>query len=227
MRFSRKIPPGPSDPPPPRRLIDVATNDEGRLRDDRSGISSPIRPIPPHGVRPGPQLYPLASGRGGCVPGGVSHPAGEAPCPREGAPLAGPGGGQPLPGSAYLPLAQAAGERRHGPGAADLRDAGRRPACLPPWGRCPPTAGPCSTCAITRGSRWPSWPASSAPPPRRSPPGSTGPNNNSGRSWRNSAMKKLYQRTFEQVLAQTCPPLNRWRSSGAPWPPAAPIPNRR
>ena len=22
-------------------------------------------------------------------------------------------------------------------------------------------------------------------------------------------MKKLYQRTFEQVLAQTCPPLNR------------------
>ena len=71
-----------------------------------------------------------------------------------------------------------------------------------------PTAGPCSTCAITRGSRWPSWPASSAPPPRRSPPGSTGPNNNSGRSWRNSAMKKLYQRTFEQVLAQTCP-LNR------------------
>lgn len=44
---------------------------------------------------------------------------------------------------------------------------------------------------------------------RRSPPGSTGPNNNSGRSWRNSAMKKLYQRTFEQVLAQTCPPLNR------------------
>lgn len=30
--------------------------------------------------------------------------------------------------------------------------------CLPPWGRCPPTAGPCSTCAITRGSRWPSWP---------------------------------------------------------------------
>ena len=124
MRFSRKIPPGPSDPPPPRRLIDVATNDEGRLRDDRSGISSPIRPIPSHGVRPGPQLYPLASGRGGCVPGGVSHPAGEAPCPREGAPLAGPGGGQPLPGSAYLPLAQAAGERRHGPGAADLRDAG-------------------------------------------------------------------------------------------------------
>ena len=38
------------------------------------------------------------------MPGGVSHPAGEAPCPREGAPLAGPGGGQPLPGSAYLPL---------------------------------------------------------------------------------------------------------------------------
>ena len=31
------------------------------------------------------------------MPGGVSHPAGEAPCPREGAPLAGPGGGQPLP----------------------------------------------------------------------------------------------------------------------------------
>ena len=25
------------------------------------------------------------------MPGGVSHPAGEAPCPREGAPLAGPG----------------------------------------------------------------------------------------------------------------------------------------
>ena len=150
MRFSRKIPPGPSDPPPPRRLIDVATNDEGRLRDDRSGISSPVRPIPPHGVRPGPQLYPLASGRGGCVPGGVSHPAGEAPCPREGAPLAGPGGGQPLPGSAYLPLAQAAGERRHGPGAADLRDAGGgRPVCRP-RGAVPRQPGPAPP-ALLRG----------------------------------------------------------------------------
>ena len=40
-------------------------------------------------------------------------------------------------------------------------------------------------------------------------------------------MKKLYQRTFEQVLAQTCPPLNRVEEQRRALAPAAPIPNRR
>ncbi len=83
MRFSRKIRRG-------RRSGGLLeTND-----DDRSGISSPIRPIPSHGVRPGPR-DPLASGREAGSPCCLPQPLG-------------PGGGQPLPGSAYLPLAQAA-----------------------------------------------------------------------------------------------------------------------
>ena len=40
-------------------------------------------------------------------------------------------------------------------------------------------------------------------------------------------MKKLYQKTFEQALAQTYAPRSRWRPSALLWPPAVPNPNWR
>lgn len=169
MRFSRKIPPGPSDPPPPRRLIDVATNDEGRLRDDRSGISSLFDQYRP-------MVYGLA------LSYTRSPQDAEDVCQEVFLTLLEK---PPAPGKERPWLARVAvnrcrdlltspwRRRRENDDTALERLTFETPeeaGLFAAWGRCPPTAGPCSTCAITRGSRWPSWPASSAPPPRRSLP---------------------------------------------------------